>query len=115
MMRTLSRVVVAIILCVLVVYSIVSTHTYTHTYTHARIQQTIDTTAINQWCGDGSSIRMVGAWPIDYTDTASVVVEDEQGNYWTLEGYDIEEQAFLLLWISDSEEVVKVWQEMYIK
>lgn len=79
--------------------------------------ETIDTSAINNWCGgmEDGTIRMVGG-----TYYADGVIEDEQGQLWGID-VAIDEQDFLLLWIADNHTpndladdiIIKVWREAY--
>lgn len=77
-----------------------------------------DTSIIEEcWCGscDDGTVRMVGAW--HYADG---VVEDEQGQLWGID-QQIDEEDFLLLWITDNHTpnytiddiIIKVWKEVY--
>lgn len=73
-----------------------------------------DTTVVEKWCNKpNGTIRLVGGWHYE-----PGTLEDEQGNLWGWSG-EVEENAFLLLWIDDNgtpevedDEVLKVWQEI---
>lgn len=73
-----------------------------------------DTTQLDEWCSKSSgTVRLVGGWHYE-----PGTLEDEQGNLWGWSG-EVEENAFLLLWIDDNgtpevedDEVLKVWQEI---
>lgn len=73
-----------------------------------------DTAVVEKWCSKSNgTIRLVGGW---YYEPGTL--EDEQGNLWGWSG-EVEENAFLLLWIDDNgtpevedDEVLKVWQEI---
>ncbi len=82
----------------------------------------VDTTAIDGWCGgyyDGN-VRMVGGW-VDSTSEEEIFIADETGELWTVTNIQIDENAFLLLWIADSNTpndktddiILKVWQECH--
>lgn len=81
-------------------------------------KQMFDTSAIEaRWCGgfEDGTVRMVGAWW--YADG---VVEDEQGQLWSIE-QNINTDDFLMLWIADNntpnnptdDVIIKVWREAY--
>lgn len=84
----------------------------------------IDTTAIESWCMgyDEGAVRMVGAQYYGRDEEGGTVVEDEQGNLWGINCYEvIDTMDFLLLWIADNntpdnlldDSVIKVWREAY--
>ena len=87
-------------------------------YVEVQKEQMFDTTPIEKaWCGDfeDGTVRMVGAWW--YADG---VVEDEQGQLWSIE-QSIDKEDTLLLWIADNNTpdkttddiIIKVWREAY--
>jgi hypothetical protein len=89
-----------------------------------------DTTALEDWCkgADLGTIRMVGAWICEEdntvidsnTDTQQQVIEDEQGQAWTIDR-TVDENSFLLLWIVDNNTptdttddiILRVWTEVH--
>lgn len=85
--------------------------------TEIAVPSPLDTSSLEDWCGDFSdgNIRMIGAWR--YSDG---VVEDEQGQLWKV--YEtVSEEDFLLIWIADNNTpdditddiVIKIWKEVY--
>ena len=75
---------------------------------------TIDVSYLEAWCGDGSTVRIMGAEKYDET---GIVTED--GNIWDWDG-EVSEDDFLMAWISDNstpndihdDYIVKVWREI---
>lgn len=82
----------------------------------------INTTAIEQWCGDFSEgdIRVLGAWVHSREDNV-VVIEDETGELWEVEDVNVADDDFLLVWLADNHTVadrsddivLKVWIEAH--
>ena len=82
-----------------------------------------DTSSIESWEGDFTSgkIRMVGAWLYGKDNSGNPIVIDEKNELWTVGGYDIKEDDFLLLWVSDSNTpdyvhddlILKIWNEKH--
>lgn len=79
-----------------------------------------DLSVIEQWCGaDGQSIRFVGGEVYERQGNV-ITLLDEQGNLWTVENVDVDDNDFLLLWIDDNgtddftdDVVIKVWREVH--
>lgn len=80
-------------------------------------QPTIDTTAIENWCGD-TNIRMCGAVVAEY-DNNNVIIETEDGNLWEMENFYLEQDSYYLVWFDtkgtveiEDDEIVKIWEEI---
>ena len=79
-----------------------------------------DTTYLDNWCAgdEQGSIRMVGGW-VNSREDNIYTLEDESGNLWVVRDIDLDEDDFLLLWISNNgtpdyledDYVVKTWRE----
>lgn len=77
----------------------------------------IDTSALNSWCGDYCSgkIKMVGAHK---GESGNLV--DEQGNEWNVP-FELKDGEFYLAWICDNDTqynvaddyVIKLWAEVH--
>lgn len=88
-------------------------------------QQKFDTTILEAWEGDFSNgqIRMIGAWYYGTDRNGAPIVIDELNELWTLTGYEVTEEDFLLLWVADGNTpdnvhddiVLKIWVERYEK
>ena len=86
-------------------------------------QENFDTSILESWDGDFSDgkIRMIGAWLYGHDNTGDPIVIDEKGELWTISGYEVESDDFLLLWIADNNTVedvhddiiMKIWTEKY--
>ena len=89
-------------------------------YVEVLSDDVFDTSALEKWDGDFSrgKLRMVGAWMYGYDTSGNPIVVDEERELWTLTGYSVGNEEFLLLWIADSgtenvhdDVVMKVWTE----
>lgn len=88
-------------------------------------QENFDTSVLESWDGDFSDgkIRMIGAWLYGQDNNGDPIVVDEKGELWTLSGYEVTSDDFLLLWIVDNNSpenvhddiVLKIWTEKYEK
>lgn len=88
-------------------------------------QENFDTSILESWEGDFSDgkIRMIGAWLYGQDNNGDPIVVDEKGELWTLSGYEVVSDDFLLLWIVDNNSpenvhddmVLKIWTEKYEK
>ena len=88
-------------------------------------EENFDVSVLENWEGDFSDgkIRMIGAWLYGHDNNGAPIVIDEKGELWTLPGYEIVGEDFLLLWIVDSntpenvhdDMVLKIWTEKYEK
>lgn len=88
-------------------------------------QENFDTSVLESWEGDFSDgkIRMIGAWLYGQDNNGNPIVVDEKGELWTLSGYEVASDDFLLLWIVDNNSpenvhddmVLKIWTEKYEK
>ena len=86
-------------------------------------QENFDTSILESWDGDFSDgkIRMIGAWLYGQDNNGDPIVIDEKGELWTIPGYEVENDDFLLLWIADNNTVedvhddiiMKIWTEKY--
>ena len=86
-------------------------------------QENFDTSILESWDGDFSDgkIRMIGAWLYGQDNNGDPIVIDEKGELWTIPGYEVERDDFLLLWIADNNTVedvhddiiMKIWAEKY--
>ena len=86
-------------------------------------QENFDTSILESWDGDFSDgkIRMIGAWLYGQDNNGDPIVVDEKGELWTIPGYEVESDDFLLLWIADNNTVenvhddiiMKIWAEKY--
>ena len=64
---------------------------------------------------------MIGAWLYGQDNNGDPIVVDEKGELWTIPGYEVESDDFLLLWIADNNTVedvhddiiMKIWTEKY--
>lgn len=82
-----------------------------------------DTSVLDGWDGDFSDgkIRMVGATSYGQDNNGDPIIIDEKGELWTLPGFEIEDEDFLLLWVADNNTstyvhddlILKVWIEKY--
>ena len=78
---------------------------------------------MERWDGDFSDgkIRMIGAWLYGHDNNGDPIVVDEKGELWTISGYEVASDDFLLLWIADNNTVedvhddiiMKIWTEKY--
>lgn len=88
-------------------------------------EENFDTSVLESWEGDFSDgkIRMIGAWLYGQDNNGDPIVVDERGELWTLSGYEVDSEDFLLLWIVDNNSpenvhddmVLKIWTEKYEK
>ena len=88
-------------------------------------EENFDTSVLESWGGDFSDgkIRMIGAWLYGQDNEGNPIVVDEKGELWTLSGYEIASDDFMLLWIADNNSpenvhddiVLKIWTEKYEK
>ena len=88
-------------------------------------EENFDTSVLESWDGDFSDgkIRMIGAWLYGQDNNGDPIVVDEKGELWTLSGYEVASDDFLLLWIVDNNSpenvhddmVLKIWTEKYEK
>lgn len=88
-------------------------------------EENFDTSVLENWDGDFSDgqIRMIGAWLYGQDNNGDPIVIDELGELWTLSGFEVNTDDFLLLWIVDNNSpenvhddlVLKVWTEKYEK
>lgn len=88
-------------------------------------EENFDTSVLENWEGDFSDgkIRMIGAWLYGQDNNGDPIVIDEKGELWTLSGYEVASDDFLLLWIVDNNSpenvhddmVLKIWTEKYEK
>ena len=86
-------------------------------------QENFDTSVLESWDGDFSDgkIRMIGAWLYGQDNNGDPIVVDEKGELWTILGYEVASDDFLLLWIADNNTVedvhddiiMKIWTEKY--
>ena len=86
-------------------------------------QENFDTSVLESWDGDFSDgkIRMIGAWLYGQDNNGDPIVVDEKGELWTIPGYEVASDDFLLLWIADNNTVedvhddiiMKIWTEKY--
>lgn len=86
-------------------------------------QENFDTSVLESWDGDFSDgkIRMIGAWLYGHDNNGDPIVVDEKGELWTIPGYEVASDDFLLLWIADNNTVedvhddiiMKIWTEKY--
>ena len=86
-------------------------------------QENFDTSILESWDGDFSDgkIRMIGAWLYGHDNNGDPIVIDEKGELWTISGYEVASDDFLLLWIADNNTVedmnddiiMKIWTEKY--
>ena len=86
-------------------------------------QENFDTSVLESWDGDFSDgkIRMIGAWLYGHDNNGDPIVIDEKGELWTISGYEVASDDFLLLWIADNNTVedvhddiiMKIWTEKY--
>ena len=86
-------------------------------------QENFDTSVLESWDGDFSDgkIRMIGAWLYGQDNNGDPIVVDEKGELWTIPGYEVVSDDFLLLWIADNNTVedvhddiiMKIWTEKY--
>ena len=86
-------------------------------------QENFDTSILESWDGDFSDgkIRMIGAWLYGQDNNGDPIVVDEKGELWTVPGYEVASDDFLLLWIADNNTVedmnddiiMKIWTEKY--
>ena len=86
-------------------------------------QENFDTSVLESWDGDFSDgkICMIGAWLYGQDNNGDPIVIDEKGELWTIPGYEVESDDFLLLWIADNNTVedvhddiiMKIWTEKY--
>ena len=86
-------------------------------------QENFDTSVLESWDGDFSDgkIRMIGAWLYGQDNNGDAIVIDEKGELWTIPGYEVANDDFLLLWIADNNTVedmnddiiMKIWTEKY--
>ena len=88
-------------------------------------EENFDTSVLESWEGDFSDgkIRMIGAWLYGQDNEGNPIVVDERGELWTLSGYEVDSEDFMLLWIADNNSpenvhddmVLKIWTEKYEK
>ena len=86
-------------------------------------ENNFDTSVLESWDGDFSDgkIRMIGAWLYGQDNNGDPIVVDEKGELWTIPGYEVASDDFLLLWIADNNTVedvhddiiMKIWTEKY--
>ena len=86
-------------------------------------ENNFDTSVLESWDGDFSDgkIRMIGAWLYGHDNNGDPIVIDERGELWTISGYEVASDDFLLLWIADNNTVedvhddiiMKIWTEKY--
>ena len=86
-------------------------------------ENNFDTSILESWDGDFSDgkIRMIGAWLYGHDNNGDPIVIDEKGELWTIPGYEVASDDFLLLWIADNNTVedvhddiiMKIWTEKY--
>ncbi len=86
-------------------------------------QENFDTSVLESWDGDFSDgkIRMIGAWLYGQDNNGDPIVVDEKEELWTIPGYEVASDDFLLLWIADNNTVedvhddiiMKIWTEKY--
>lgn len=86
-------------------------------------ENNFDTSTLESWDGDFSDgkIRMIGAWLYGQDNNGDPIVIDEKGELWTISGYEVASDDFLLLWIADNNTVedmnddiiMKIWTEKY--
>ena len=86
-------------------------------------ENNFDTSTLESWDGDFSDgkIRMIGAWLYGQDNNGDPIVIDEKGELWTISGYEVASDEFLLLWIADNNTVedmnddiiMKIWTEKY--
>lgn len=91
-------------------------------YVEVLSEDVFNTSLLEKWDGDFScgEIRMIGAWAYGYDTNGNPIVMDEEKELWTLVGYEVGADEFLLLWIADSgtasvhdDLVMKVWTEKF--
>ena len=88
-------------------------------------EENFDTSVLESWEGDFSDgkIRMIGAWLYGQDNNGDPIVIDEKNELWTLSGYEVASDDFMLLWIADNNSpenvhddlILKVWTEKYEK
>ena len=88
-------------------------------------EENFDTSVLENWGGDFSDgkIRMIGAWLYGQDNNGDPIVVDEKNELWTLSGYEVASDDFMLLWIADNNSpenvhddlILKVWTEKYEK
>ena len=88
-------------------------------------EENFDTSVLESWGGDFSDgkIRMIGAWLYGQDNEGNPIVVDEKNELWTLSGYEVASDDFMLLWIADNNSpenvhddvVLKIWTEKYEK
>ena len=86
-------------------------------------ENNFDTSILESWDGDFSDgkIRMIGAWLYGQDNNGEPIVIDEKGELWTISGYEVASDDFLLLWSADNNTVedvhddiiMKIWTEKY--
>lgn len=86
-------------------------------------EEVFDTSILEKWDGDFTSgkIRMIGAWLYGQDTNGNPIIIDEANEFWTIGGYNVSEEDFLLLWISDNNTpsyvhddlILKIWTEKY--
>ena len=86
-------------------------------------ENNFDTSTLESWDGDFSDgkIRMIGAWLYGQDNNGDPIVIDEKGELWTISGYEVASDEFLLLWIADihtvedmnDDIIMKIWTEKY--
>ena len=86
-------------------------------------ENNFDTSILESWDGDFSDgkIHMIGAWLYGHDNNGDPIVIDEKGELWTISGYEVASDDFLLLWIADNNTVedvhddiiMKIWTEKY--
>ena len=86
-------------------------------------ENNFDTSVLESWDGDFSDgkIRMIGAWLYGQDNNGDPIVVDEKGELWTIPGYEVASDDFLLLWIADNNTIedvhddiiMKIWTEKY--
>ena len=82
-----------------------------------------DTSILEEWEGDFNSgkIRMIGASLYGTDVNGNPIIIDEHNEFWTLGGFNIAEDEFMLLWIADNNTpnyvhddlILKIWTEKY--
>lgn len=88
-------------------------------------EENFDVSVLENWGGDFSDgqIRMIGAWLYGQDNNGDPIVIDEKNELWTLSGYEVASDDFMLLWIADNNSpenvrddlILKVWTEKYEK
>lgn len=79
-----------------------------------------NTSALEGWCGnDDTEIKMISATVYMQADDLTIL-EDEEGNLWKVSHMNIDENDFIMLWISTEHTtdvkddiVLKVWAECH--